>query len=81
MSNLVRVREGDAEFNVGRAYAEAHDLEILDESPTTRDGQLRATTRSGGRKRKPKTSVAEAAEKKAAKSAEKSDTNQPSEKE
>lgn len=77
MSNLVRVRVGDREFNVGRAHAEANSLAVLDESPRFPDGTLRPTTRAGGRPVKPKVSVAEAAEKKAAKPAE-SDINPPS---
>lgn len=78
MSNLVRVRRDGHEFNVGRAYAEAHDLEVLDEPAHTRAGEPRPVTRVGGRQVKPKVSVAQAAEKKAAKSAEKPDTNPPS---
>lgn len=78
MSNLVRVRVDGREFNVGRAYATAHQLTVLDEPAYTRDGQTRPASRAGGRPVKPKTSVAEAAAKKAAKSAEQSDTNPPS---
>ncbi|HKY58306.1 MAG TPA: hypothetical protein VJL80_09735 [Aeromicrobium sp.] len=79
MSDLVRVRVDGREFNVGRAYAAAHQLTVLDESAYTRDGQTRPVSREGGRPVKPKVSVAEAAERKAAKSAEQSDTNPPSE--
>jgi hypothetical protein len=64
---LVRVRIGNIETNVGRVRAEKADLTILDESPYRGDGRPRRSTRKGGRPRKPKTSVAEkAAEKKAA---------------
>jgi hypothetical protein len=76
MSDLVRVRVDDREFNVGRAHAEANKLDVLDESPRFSDGSLRPVTRRGGRPRKPKVSVAEAAEKKAAESADR-DTNPP----
>lgn len=80
MSNLVRVRVGDREFNVGRAHAEAKGFEVLDESPRFPDGTLRRTTRAGGRPIKPKVSIAPAVEKKAATPAER-DTNPPSSKE
>lgn len=70
MPDLVRVRVDDAEFNVGRAYAEARNLDVLAESPYHRDGTPRPVTRAGGRPRKPKVSVAEAAGKKAATSAD-----------
>ena len=73
MSDLVRVREGDREFNVGRSHAEARGLTILDEPVRDRTGELRPVTRSNGRKVKPKVSVAEAAEKKAASTADKSE--------
>lgn len=70
MADLVRVRIDGFEKNVGRAFAESHDLEVLDEDTTTSDGQLRPTTRVGGRAVKPKTSVAKkAAEKKQDKAA------------
>ena len=78
MPDIVRVREGDREYNTGRAFAEAHKLTILDEPARDRAGALRPVARAGGRKVKPKTSVAEAAAKKAEKSAEQPD-NQPSE--
>jgi hypothetical protein len=65
--DLVRVRVNGYEKNVGRAYAEAHDLEVLDEPTRDRAGALRPTTRKGGRRAKPKTTVTqEAAKKKAA---------------
>lgn len=65
--DLVRVRMDGVEKNVGRGFAEANGLEVLDEPVRNRDGSLRATTRVGGRRLKPKTSVAaEAAKKKSA---------------
>lgn len=66
MADLVRVRLGRVEKNMGRALAEASGAQVLDEPTHNRDGSLRATTRAGGRRVKPKTSVAiEAAKKKA----------------
>lgn len=65
MSDLVRVRVGDREFNVGRAHAEANDLKVLDEPTHLRDGSLRPTTRAGGRQIKPRTTVETEAKKKA----------------
>ncbi len=64
--SLVRVRKDDLEFNVGAAHAAAKKLDVLDESAYDHNGQPRPTTRKNGRPVKPKTSVAEAAEKKAA---------------
>lgn len=63
---LVRVRVGDREFNVGAAYASAKKLEVLkDEATHLDDGTPRPETARGGRPVKPKTSVsAEAAKKK-----------------
>lgn len=66
---LVRVRANGLEFNVGAAHAEAQRLEVLDESPYFRDGSPKPATRLKGRKRKPRVSVDEAAEKKAEKTA------------
>lgn len=64
---LVRVRINGIETNVGRVRAEKAGLEILEEPTRRGDGQLRRSTRKGGRRRLPRTSVAEkAAEKKAA---------------
>ncbi len=81
MSDLVRVRVGDVEYNAGRADAERRGLEVLDEPTHTRSGNLRPETRTGGRPRKPKTSVAEqAAAKKAASTAD-SNSTPPSEEE
>ncbi|WP_418063159.1 hypothetical protein [Pimelobacter simplex] len=69
-TDLVRVRVGDTEFNVGRADAERRGLTVLDEPTHTRSGNPRPETRSGGRPVKPKTSVADkAAAKKAASAA------------
>lgn len=67
MAELVRVRINGIEKNVGRGFAEAKGLDVLDEPTHNGDGSLRDTTRSGGRRVKKKTSVAQAAaEKKAA---------------
>lgn len=67
MTDLVRAVLGDFEKNVGRAYAEAKGLKILDE-PTHIHGNSRRTTRKG-RPAKPKTTVAaEAAKKTSARS-------------
>lgn len=67
MADLVRVRLEHVEKNVGRAFALANDLTVLDEPTHKRDGSLRGTTRAGGRPVKEKTSVAKkATEKKAA---------------
>ena len=64
MNNLVRVRVGDVEFNVGAAFAEAENLTVLDESAYNADGTPRGETGIGGRPRKYRTSVdAEAAKK------------------
>lgn len=79
-SRLVRVRVEGQEFNVGHAYAVAEGLEVLDESAYDAIGEPRPASRAGGRPAKPRISVAEAAAKKAAKSAEDTD-NPPSEKE
>lgn len=61
MSDLVRVRIGDVEKNVGAPFAELFSLEVLDEPTRRPDGSLRPPTRANGRPMKPKTSVAEAA--------------------
>lgn len=67
MAELVRVRIGGFEKNVGATFAEAKGLDVLDEPTHKGDGSPRGTTRSGGRAVKKKTSVAaSAAEKKAA---------------
>ena len=66
MPDLVRVAINGVEKNVGRGFAEAKGLELLDEPTHTPDGRPRPTTRAGGRRVKKKTSVAkEAAAKKA----------------
>lgn len=61
MADLVRARINGFEKNVGRAFAEANELEVLDESTTNPDGSLRRTTRTGGRPVKKKTTVAKSA--------------------
>ena len=61
MPDLVRVRINDVSKTVGRTFAEALDLEVLDEPATNPDGTVRATTRANGRPRKPKTTVAKSA--------------------
>jgi hypothetical protein len=68
--DLVRVKINGFEKNVGADFAKNKELEVLKDEPTHRpDGQLRATTRTGGRRVKKKTTVAKtAAEKKAASS-------------
>lgn len=58
---LVRVRLNGVEKNVGAVFAEKHGLTVLEESAYRPDGQPRATTREGGRRQKPKTSVAKKA--------------------
>lgn len=61
MSDLVRVRIGDVEKNVGASFAELFGLEVLDEPTRRPDGSLRPPSRANGRPMKPKTSVADAA--------------------
>lgn len=61
MSDLVRVRIGDVEKNVGASFAELFSLEVLDEPTRRPDGSLRPPSRANGRPMKPKTSVADAA--------------------
>lgn len=64
---LVRVRVGDREFNVGATYAASNDLMVLKDEPThLDDGTPRPETARGGRPVKPTVSVAEAAASKAA---------------
>lgn len=58
---LARVRIGNVETTVGRARAETKGYDVLDEPTTDRDGSPKGVTRKGGRRRKPRTSVAEAA--------------------
>lgn len=66
MPDLVRAVVGAVEKNVGRAFAEAKGLEVLDQPTHTPDGRPRPATRRGGRPVKRKTTVAtEAAAKKA----------------
>lgn len=68
---LVRVRFKGVEKTMGRSLAEASEgVEVLDEPTTRGDGKPLPTTREGGRRRLPKTTVAKsAAEKKAVTSA------------
>lgn len=62
MADLVRVRLNGFEKNVGRTFAETTEgAEILDEPTSNPDGTLRGITRTGGRRAKPKTSVAKQA--------------------
>lgn len=79
MPDLVRVRIGGVEKNVGASFAKSKGLEVLKDEPTHRpDGQLRATTRKGGRRVKPKTTVAKkAAAKKAASAGSKTADSEP----
>lgn len=73
--DIVRARKNGFEYNTGRAQADRDGAEILDESPFDRAGAPRPTTRKKGRPVKPKVSVdQQVAEKKAAKSADQSDT-------
>ena len=61
MPDLVRVVIGDVEKNVGRGFAKAKGLTVLNEPTHTGDGRPRPATRSGGRPVKKKTSVAKEA--------------------
>lgn len=64
MSDLVRVRDNDVEFNTTRALAKKRDYEVLDEPTHRPDGRPRPTTRRDSRPVKPRTTVsAEAAKK------------------
>lgn len=67
MAELVRVRtKTGVETNVSRSVAEkSSDLEILDEPAQVSFNKPRSATRTGGRRPKPHTTVAEAAGKKA----------------
>lgn len=59
---LVRVRFKGVEKNMGRSLAEASEgVTVLDEPTTRGDGTPLPTTREGGRRRKPKTTVAKSA--------------------
>ena len=64
MTDLVRVRIGDEEKSLGRAYAIAHNLTVLNEPAVDRTGRVRKPTRVGGRPKKPRTTVDAAAAKK-----------------
>jgi hypothetical protein len=91
MPDLVRVRNAGFEYNVGRAHAEANDLEILDEPARDSLGALVPRVRVDGRSaaRKRKTSVDAEAKKKTSaakkatekKAATPADSNPPSEQE
>jgi hypothetical protein len=70
MSDLVRVRIGDIEKNVGAEFAEIYELEVLDEPIKNDDGTLRGETRKDGRPMKSRTSVAKSAADKADKPAD-----------
>lgn len=60
-SELVRVRLGNIEKNVGRVYAESLELDVLDDEPTHNlDGTVRGETRSNGRQNKPRNNPAPA---------------------
>lgn len=61
MADLVRVRIGGIEKNVGAGFAERLGLEVLDEPTRRPDGTFRPPSRAHGRPVKPKTSVADAA--------------------
>lgn len=61
MADLVRARLGRVEKNVGKSFAEMHNLDVLDEPTSNPDGTYRATTRSGGRRAKKKTTVDDSA--------------------
>lgn len=64
---LVRVRfDGGVEKNVSAALAKKAGLTVLDEPTHNPDGSVRGETRNGGRPAKKKTTVAQAAAKKAA---------------
>lgn len=84
MPELVRAVIGDQEVNVSAAYAQTHDLTVLDEPTRREDGRRISATRRGGRRAKPKMSVDEAStakKKAAAKSAETAETDNPPSKE
>lgn len=74
---LVRVRIGRRETNVGKAFAQAKGLTVLDEPTANPDGTRRAETRANGRAdRKPKTTVSNEAAKKQAAGNETAPSNQ-----
>lgn len=59
---LVRVKIGGFEKNVGEPFAKNKGLDVLkDEATLNRDGTPRATTRTGGRRVKKRTTVKKAA--------------------
>lgn len=63
--SLVRARIGDRSVNVSPEYAAAEGFEVLEEPTHRDDGRARPETTVSGRAVKPKTTVAEAAAKKA----------------
>lgn len=66
MADLVRVRLNGVEKNMGRVLAEASEgVTVLDEPTHNGDGTPRRETRKDGRPAKKKTTVAQAAAKKA----------------
>lgn len=71
MPEYARVRIGKQETTVSAGYAKRHKLDVIDADATDASGRPLATSRAGGRKRKPRTTVAQAAEtKSSAKAAE-----------
>ena len=61
MADLVRVRIDNRELNLGRSFAEKHNLTVLDEPVEEVHGRPKSPTRTGGRRVKPKTSAAKKA--------------------
>ena len=62
MADLVRVRFGNIEKNVGAEYAKQLELDVLEDEPThNEDGTVRGETRASGRANKTRTTVNEAA--------------------
>ncbi len=61
MADLVRVRLDGFEKNVSASFAKSHKLDVLDEPTHRSDGTPRPTLRAGGRRVKPKTTVAKQA--------------------
>ena len=60
-ADLVRVRHNGEEFNTGRVQAARKGFTVLDGEPTHKDdGSPRPRSRVGGRRSKPKVSVADA---------------------
>lgn len=61
MSDPVRARLNGVESNMSPFFAKLHKAEVLDEPTSNADGTLRGETRTGGRRIKPRTTVAAAA--------------------